>query len=90
MTDIDGLNLESMKCLVKWSGDNKAKQEVEDILTAVTVVDEKYALIKLPHYSFDNLDNLPLMRMERGEFAILISRLDKIEETMANRMHLGQ
>ena len=92
MLDIEGLSLPSWSRPVKRRGDNKLKQEVEDIIAGLTLVDENEALLRLPRYAVENLDDIPVMRMERGEFAILVSKLDKIEERVENinvgRVHL--
>jgi len=57
-------------------GENKVKHDLDDILSTVTFLDEKIYLSKIPIYATDNLDIVPMFRMERGEFAILISKLD--------------
>jgi hypothetical protein len=84
MMDIDALLLSTWKCPAKRRGENKSKQEIEDILSAITFVDENLSLMKLPRYVVDNLDEIPIMRMERGELAILISKLDKIDNGITN------
>ena len=89
--DIDALGLANWARPVKRRGDNKTKQEIDDIFTAITFVDESAGLLKLPRYVVENLDELPLMRMEKGEFAVLVAKLDKIEENVSNlSMHIGQ
>ena len=82
--DIEALNLENWKSSVKRRGDNKTRQEVDDILAGITFVDDSSSLDKLPRYCVDNLDDIPIMRMERGEFAILLSKLDKIQENITS------
>ena len=73
------LNLENWKSSEKRRGNNKTRQEVDDILAAITFVDDSSSLDKLPRYCVDNLGDILIMRMERGEFAILLSKLDKIQ-----------
>ena len=84
MTDIDAVGLTNWNRPVKRRGDNKTKQEIDDILCAITVVDESLSLNKLPKYVTDNLDDIPVMRMEKGELAILISKLDRLEENISD------
>jgi hypothetical protein len=63
-TDIDGLVLPNWTRPIKRRGDNKSKQDIEDMFGAVSFVDECSAL---PRYVTDNLDDIPIMRMDRGE-----------------------
>lgn len=84
INDIDGLNVDKWTKPAKRRGDNKTKQEIEDIITSLTFIDENLLLDKLPRYATDNLDCLPLMRMERGEFAILVSKLDLLNDKFAS------
>lgn len=66
--------------------ENKSKQEIEDIMSAITSVDENSSLNKLPHCCVESLDDVPIMRMEKGELAILISKQDKMDENF-NSLH---
>ena len=87
--DIEALGVANWSRPVKRRGENKSKQEVDDILCALSFIDESVGLSKLPLYVTDNLEDLPLMRMEKGEYAVLISKLDKIEETVSSvRMNI--
>jgi hypothetical protein len=84
LADIDNLNVNNWKCPAKRRGENKTKQEIEDILSVIAFVDENNALLQLPRYVVENLDDVPMMRMEKGELAILISKLDKIDESISS------
>jgi hypothetical protein len=53
-------------------------------MTALLFIDENTAFTQLPRYAVENLDEIPVMRMERGELEILISKLDKIEENISD------
>lgn len=84
VSDIDNIKLENWKPSTKRRGENKAKQELDDIMTAISFVDENSSFNNLPRYVVENLDDVPVMRMERGELAILLAKLDKIEEGVSN------
>ena len=74
----------------KWSlpparrGGNRAKHDLDDILHTLNMLDENGLLSNLPKYAVDNLDNVPLIRMERGEFAVLVTKLDKLSDELNN------
>lgn len=83
VADIEAISPPNWKSLVKRRGENKFKIEIDDILSAITFADENGFLDKLPRYVVENLDDIPIMRMERGEFGILISKLDKLEKSVS-------
>ena len=93
-SDTDGLNLVNWIHPVKRRGDDKTKMDVDDILANITFVDDSSALEKLPRYCIDNLEDIPIMRMERGEFAVLLSKLDKLRDQVGRlqdgHYHLDQ
>ena len=85
------LNIEALK-LDKWTrppsrrGDNKRKHDLDDIIAQITLLDEGHLINNLPKYVIDNLDNVPLIRMERGEFSVIVSKLDKLSDDLNTHM----
>ena len=82
-TAIETLKLENWKSppnrREKGDKENKLRQELDDIMSALTFIDENASFTRLPRYSVDDLENIPIMRMESGEFAILMTKLDKLD-----------
>jgi hypothetical protein len=86
--DIELIKLENWKSppnrREKGDKENKTRQELDDIMLALTFIDENSSFNRLPRYSVDNLEDIPIMRMESGEFAILMTKLDNLEENLLN------
>jgi hypothetical protein len=80
--DIDALKLDKWTKPPSRRGDNKRKHDLEDIIAQITLLDEGGLLNSLPKYVVDNLDNVPMIRMERGEFSVLVSKLDKLSDDL--------
>jgi hypothetical protein len=83
VNDVECLKLDKWTRPPTRRGDNKRKHDLEDIMTQISLLDEGGFISKLPKYVVDNLDNIPLVRMERGEFAVLVSKLDKISDELS-------
>jgi hypothetical protein len=54
-------------------------QEVDDILTVFTCLDEQEQLSNLPNYVSDNPDNMPSLRLYEGDLTILMDYLTKLD-----------
>lgn len=81
--DIEALKLDKWLRPPSRRGDNKRKHDIEDILSQIALMDEGGHIARMPRYVVDNLDNIPLIRMERGEFAVIVSKLDKLSDDLA-------
>ena len=64
------------------STDNKFKMDLDDILNLLRTIDELGAVEKLPRYATDNLDELPITRMDSGGLSVVVNKLDNICEKL--------
>lgn len=62
--------------------ENKMKLDLEDIFSLIQSVDETIGLDKLPRYATDNLDELPVTRLDSGGLSILVTKLDNLNDKM--------
>ena len=83
LNDIESLKLDKWIRPPARRGDNKVKNDIDDILGQFHVLDERGLFASVPKYATANLDELPMIRMERGEFAVLVSKLDKLGDELA-------
>ena len=56
----------------------KAMADIDDIFNLVQLLKDKDCLGKLPTYVAMDLGNLPMMKMDEGEFRILKGGLDSL------------
>src|ERR1051325_7408423 len=84
VSDIEQLNIDKwVKPPTRRGDNNKRKHDLDDILLQLGLADEGGYLTRLPKYVVDNLDNIPIIRMERGEFAVLVSKLDRLSDDLS-------
>ena len=57
------------------AGENKAKLEVEDIVSLVESIDDKGLTAKLPKYTAGNLMMVPSIKAEKGDILMLLNKL---------------
>lgn len=62
---------------------NKFKLDLEDIFSLIHAIDDLGASEKLPRYATDNLDELPVTRMDSGGLAVVVNKLDTIFEKLS-------
>ncbi len=62
----------------------KVNKDIDDIITAVNVLDERGLLYQLPRYVTDNSDNIPALRVEDGDMRYFATKLEKMEVHMNN------
>lgn len=84
LSDIDGLKPDKWIRPPPRRGDNKLKHDLDDIIAAHGAMEERGLLAKLPKYVIDDLEDAPTLRMERGEFAVLVSKLDRLSEDLSD------
>lgn len=77
--DIERRGLTQLPRYPERHGDKKKQSEVNDILNIITVLDEKKELSKLPTYVTDNTENIPSVRIEDGDLAYLMTKINKLE-----------
>ena len=67
-------------------GDETARIEinVDDIFTIITALDERGAIKQLPRYVYDNSDYVPSARLEDSDMRVLLSKLEKIGDDIAD------
>lgn len=61
---------------------NKLKMDIEDILNLFESIDQSGDMDKLPRYATDNLDHIPVFKMDAGGLSVLLSKLDKLDEKL--------
>lgn len=59
-------------------GENRTQHDVDDIVTLLTVLDEKGALSDLPTYVADDPDKMPSVRLYEGDFKVFTTLLEKL------------
>ena len=74
------LKLENLPRRRRDSVDNKFRLDVDDIFAILSMLDERKLLDQIPIYVVKNVENVPLLKMEEGEFRILKNGMD----TLAN------
>ena len=74
------LKLENLPRRRRDSVDNKSRLDVDDIFVILSILDESKLLDQMPIYVIKNVENVPLLKMEEGEFRILKNGMD----TLAN------
>ena len=60
------------------SVDNKARLDIDDIFCTLAMLDEKKLMDKLPTYVARNVENIPMLKMEEGEFRVLKHGIDSL------------
>ena len=70
------LNLENLPRRRRDSVDNKARLDIDDIFCTLSMLDEKKLMDKLPIYVARNVENIPMLKMEEGEFRVLKHEID--------------
>ena len=79
--DVKSLNLENVDRLSRRRRDsieNRNQLDLDDIFSILSVCDEKRITEKLPIYVAGNMENIPLLKMEEGEFRILKNKSETI------------
>ena len=64
------------------NSDNKFRNEVDDIFALLVFVDEKGLFDKIPKCVSANPEQLPLMRMEKGDVTVILNKIDRLETTL--------
>lgn len=64
------------------NSDNKQKQDIEDILSLLEVIDENGGLAYLPRYVTDNFHDLPVVHMDADGMSVILSKLVEIKESV--------
>ena len=83
--DTDAMKLDSMPRLPRRRDcENRDQREVDDIFTFITALDERGAVKQLPPYVCDNSDYVPSARLEDIDMRILLFKLEKIGDDVAD------
>ena len=64
--------------------ENRDQREVDDIFTIITTLDERGAVKQLPRYVYDNSDYVSSARLEDSDMRVLLSKLEKIRDNVAD------
>lgn len=78
MTDIEKLILPNWNKPNQRRGDNRKKSEIDDIYSALACADENGRMKDLPKYVVMDINTIPIIRLEKGEFSVIVSKLDSI------------
>ena len=65
-------------------GESHANRVVNDIVSALTYLDEQRKLSLLPNYVADSPDNVPSTRLYDGDMLVLFKKYEKMEKLMAD------
>jgi hypothetical protein len=84
LKDVTSLNVDKMPRLParRNKSDNQAKLEIEDITTLLTFIDENGLWARLPRYVSRNPEQLPQLRIEKGDVTLLRNKIDNIEKQL--------
>lgn len=61
---------------------NKSSNDIDDILSALSFLDEQRHLGKLRKYLSTSPDKMPAVRLAEGDLAVLLHKVDKLENTV--------
>ena len=79
MEDAKALNLEKLPRKRRDSIERRNILDVDDIISVVSMLDERNMIDMLPSYVVKNIGNVPLLKMDKkGEFRVLKSKVDNI------------
>ena len=68
------------------NGENRSLFAVEDVFKLIAFLDEIKQLDKLPKYVTDDPDAMPSIRLFEGDLSHIISRMERIENRLENRI----
>ena len=60
----------------------RRRVEIDDIFVLLLYVDELKMDTRLPKYVSDNPEQLPQLRLEKGDMVVISNRMDKLEIEM--------
>lgn len=63
-------------------GDKQFVNEIDDILNAITILDEHKSLNKLPVFVTHDTNKIPSMPLDEGEYSCLLNKIDKLEDAV--------
>ena len=63
-------------------GDKQFINEIEDILNAITILDEQKSLNKLPVFVTHDTNKIPSLPLDDGEYSCLLNKIDKLEDVV--------
>jgi len=58
-------------------------KDIDDILSVLATIDETGVSESLPRYATDNLEEIPSSRLDEGGLAVVISKLNKINDKLS-------
>jgi len=77
LSDIAKANI-NVKIPKRRATENKLKLEIEDIISALQIVDQAGDNEKLPRYATDNFNEIPIVKMDSSGLSIIFSKLEDI------------
>jgi hypothetical protein len=78
--NVSALNIDNWpRPVSRRTSDNRLKNEVDDIFSVLTYLDEKGFLVNLPRYVSDNPEQLPLLRLEKGDLTVIMNKIDRLK-----------
>jgi len=84
INDVERLQLAQLPYIPERRGsDVQAVRIIDDLFTVFTCLDEHMKLKGLPRYVADSPDSMPSVRLYDGDLAILMTRLEKIDDRIA-------
>ena len=81
LNDVEGLKIDKWIRPPVRRGENKVKNDVNYILCQMHVLDERGLFAGVPRYAMADIGELPIIRMKRSEFAVLVSKRNHSEKT---------
>ena len=84
--ELDVMNLDNFPKIARRRRDStgKAILDIDDILLALTTLDEQKMLHKLSTFTATSPDKMPSSRLAEGDLSILLTKINSIEDIVSN------
>lgn len=63
---------------------NRLDRELDDILSILSLLDERKKLSSLPRYAITDPDNVPPLKLFDGDMKFLIEKINRLDDNLAN------
>ena len=89
LTEIDALKLANFPKIVRRRRDSNGRNalDIDDIMAAITFMDENQLLAKLPTFVSNHPDKMPASRLVEGDFSIIWTKMSTLEELISKAVN---
>ena len=84
LNEIDALKVANFPKMVRRRRDSNGRNalDIDDIMAAITFLDENQLLSKLPSFVSNHPDKMPASRLVEGDFSIVWTKISNLEESI--------